>query len=77
MTDPKESALRVRPGRAATEPPQELLARVAKRRRSLSHQQYVDGILKGQRTILAQANVNHVFHMGFNGVPADRKLARG
>jgi len=55
LTDPKESALRVRPGRAATEPPQELLARVAKRRRSLSHQQYVDGILKGQRTILAQA----------------------
>jgi LAO/AO transport system kinase len=33
----------------------ELLARVTKRRRSLSHQQYVDGILRGERTVLAQA----------------------
>jgi LAO/AO transport system kinase len=32
-----------------------LLTRVASRRRSLSHQQYVDGILEGQRTILARA----------------------
>ena len=55
MADPKETALRVRPGRAATEPPPELIARVSNRRRSLSHQQYVDGILKGQRTVLAQA----------------------
>jgi LAO/AO transport system kinase len=55
LADPKESALRVRPGRAATEPPAELIARLSNRRRSLSHQQYVDGILKGQRTVLAQA----------------------
>lgn len=55
MADAKETALRVRPGRAATEPPPELIARVTNRRRSLSHQQYVDGILKGQRTVLAQA----------------------
>jgi LAO/AO transport system kinase len=32
-----------------------LLTRVASRRRSLSHRQYVDGILEGQRTILARA----------------------
>jgi LAO/AO transport system kinase len=32
-----------------------LLTRVASRRRSLSHQQYVDGILEGHRAILARA----------------------
>jgi LAO/AO transport system kinase len=51
----KESALRVRLGRAATEPPPDLIARISNRRRSLSRPQYVDGILKGRRTILAQA----------------------
>ncbi len=55
MADPKESALRVRPGCVATEPPRDLLTRVASRRRSLSHQQYVEGILEGDRTILARA----------------------
>jgi len=55
LADPKESALRVRPGRVASEPPRDLLTRVASRRRSLSHRQYVDGILEGQRTILARA----------------------
>jgi LAO/AO transport system kinase len=53
--DPKESALRLRSGRAATEPPQDLISQVSIRRRSLSHEEYVDGILKGQRAILARA----------------------
>lgn len=55
MAEPKDSALRVRPGRAAPQPPQDLIARFSNRRRSLSRQQYADGILRGQRTILAQA----------------------
>jgi LAO/AO transport system kinase len=57
LADPKEKegALRVRPGRVAPEPPHDLRARVSIRRRALSRQQYVDGILKGQRAILAQA----------------------
>ena len=37
------------------EPPQDLMMRVSSRRRSRSRQQYIDGILQGQRTILAQA----------------------
>ena len=55
MTDANESALRVSPGCVAPEPPQDLITRVANRRRSLSRQQYVDGILRGERAILAQA----------------------
>jgi LAO/AO transport system kinase len=50
--DAEESALRVRPGSTTPEPPP--IARAAKRR-SLSRQQYLDGILAGDRTILAQA----------------------
>jgi LAO/AO transport system kinase len=53
--DPEESALRERPGCVAPEPPQDLAARASSRRPSLSSQQYVDGILRGDRTILAQA----------------------
>ena len=55
MAQSEESALRVRPGHVATKPPRDLIARVASRRRSLSHQQYVAGILEGHRAILAQA----------------------
>ncbi len=55
MTEPEESALRVRPGCQTPEPPQELIARSSGRRRSLSRQQIVDGILCGNRAILAQA----------------------
>ena len=55
MTDEKESALRVNPGCAAQEPSPELLAQAASRRRSLSREQYVDGILRGDRSILARA----------------------
>jgi LAO/AO transport system kinase len=46
-------------GVAASEPPAELLSRVSAlasaRRRPLSREQYVDGILAGQRAILARA----------------------
>ncbi len=52
--DPEESALQVRPGCAAPEPPRASSARASRRRRSLP-EQYVDGILRGDRAILAQA----------------------
>jgi LAO/AO transport system kinase len=55
LADPIETALRLRPGGLAPEPPAELLASLSQRRRSLSRQQYVDGILHGQRTVLARA----------------------
>jgi LAO/AO transport system kinase len=53
--DPEESALRVRPGCRAPEPPRDLIARASNRHRSLSLEQYVDGILRGDCIILAQA----------------------
>ena len=55
MANPGESALRVRPGCVAPEPPPELIARASNRRRSLARQQIVDGILRGDRSVLAQA----------------------
>jgi LAO/AO transport system kinase len=55
MVDAKQSALRVRPGCVAPAPPPELSIRTSGRHRSRSPQQYVDGILRGDRTILAQA----------------------
>jgi LAO/AO transport system kinase len=55
LAEPEESALRVHPGQVATKPPRDLIARVASLRRSLSHEQYVEGILQGRRAILAQA----------------------
>jgi LAO/AO transport system kinase len=53
--DPKQSAMHVRPGCQAAEPPQDFAVRIASSRRSLSVGQYVDGILNGQRTMLARA----------------------
>jgi LAO/AO transport system kinase len=53
--DLKQSALRVLPGCLVPEPPRELSPRASGRHRSLLPQQYVDGILRGDRTILAQA----------------------
>src|SRR5271157_4959779 len=50
-----ESALRVRPGCITPEPPPELIARLSKRRRTLSRPQIIDGILHGNRAVLAQA----------------------
>lgn len=55
MEDPKESALHVRPGCVAPEPPQDMPTRTSSRHRTLSPEQYVDGILHGQRAILARA----------------------
>ena len=55
MPDKAESALRVRPGCATPEPPQGLAARTSARHRSHPPKHYVDGILSGHRTILAQA----------------------
>ena len=54
MADPDESALFVRPGCITPEAPKNLIARHS-RRRTLSHQQIVDGILRGDRAVLAQA----------------------
>jgi len=65
-----ESALRVRPGRVAAEPPKDLVAQIAKRRRSLSREQYVDGILRGDRSILAQG-----ITLIESSRPADQELA--
>src|SRR5271169_1980302 len=53
--DADESALRVVPGSARPEPPRELTTRAAGRRRHLAREQYLEGILGGNRTILAQA----------------------
>jgi len=51
--------MRERPGSAVTEPPSELLSRVSalatSRRRPLTRAAYLEGILAGQRTILARA----------------------
>jgi LAO/AO transport system kinase len=55
LADQKESALNVNPGIVPPEPPAELLARASKRRRPLSRQQFVEGILQGERRVLAQA----------------------
>jgi LAO/AO transport system kinase len=51
----KESALHVLPGCLPPEPPAEPLHRATDRRRLLSLGQYVEGILRSDRTILAQA----------------------
>ena len=55
MPNKAESALRVRPGCATPEPPQDLAARTSARHRPHPPKHYVDGILSGHRTILAQA----------------------
>jgi len=54
LADHSESALRIRSGCVTPEPPPDLLARLSKRR-SLSRKQIVDGILRGDRAVLAQA----------------------
>ena len=53
MVKPDESALRIRAGCVTPEPP-DLIARLSKRRRALSRQQIIEGILRGDRTVLAQ-----------------------
>jgi len=54
LTSENESALRVNSGCQAPEPP-ELTVRRGKARRPLAHRQYVDGIVGGNRVLLAQA----------------------
>ncbi len=54
MDRPKKSALTELPGVELPAPPADLLQRVRKRRR-LSKEQYVDGILHGDRVVLGQA----------------------
>ena len=70
MAKPDESALRIRPGCATPEPPRELITRLPNRRRSLSRQQIIDGILRGDRTVLAQART-----LIESSRAADRELA--
>ena len=53
--DENKSALRVGPGSIIPEPPSDLIARVSNRRQTFSRLQYVDGILQGQRAVLARA----------------------
>jgi LAO/AO transport system kinase len=55
LVDVNESAIHVLPGCSAPEAPSEPLHRATTRHRALSLQQYVDGILRGDRTILARA----------------------
>lgn len=59
MAEGFESAMRELSGCAVSGPPEELLSRVSllasSRRRPLSREQYVEGILAGQRAILARA----------------------
>ena len=55
MVDAKHSALHVRPGCRAPETPRESSVQARARQRTLLPQQYLDGILRGDRTILAQA----------------------
>jgi LAO/AO transport system kinase len=52
LAETDESVLRVSAGCAAAGEP---AARLTKRRRPLTRQQYVDGILSGERTVLARA----------------------
>jgi LAO/AO transport system kinase len=54
MKNAKDSAIHAGPGSAVQDPPPIERPRVSNRR-ALNYQQYMDGILSGQRTILAQA----------------------
>lgn len=53
MKDPAESALHVRAASPVPEPPP--IEAAWKRRKAISRQQYLDGILGGDRTVLARA----------------------
>jgi len=67
--DRGKGAFPVRPGRAASEAPQDLITQRS-RQRPLSRRQYIEGILSGSRTILAQA-----ITLVESSRPADRDLA--
>ncbi len=70
LVDAKHSALHVRPGCVAPETPRELSLRATARPRTLSRQQYLDGILRGDRAILARA-----ITLIESSLDADRQLA--
>jgi LAO/AO transport system kinase len=54
--DLKRSALSVQPGVAVPDPPRELIEQAARRRRRrLSREEYIAGVLGGDRTVLGQA----------------------
>lgn len=55
MVDTKQSAMRVRPGCVPPELPSPAGPPAGRRHRSLSPQQFVEGILNGDRTVLARA----------------------
>ena len=69
MIDANESALQVSPGCVPAEPP-DITARASTRRKSPSRAQYVDGILAGDRVMLAKA-----ITLIESSRPADRDLA--
>lgn len=68
--NPIESSLRVTPQSPQAEQPSGLVARASDRRRVLSAEQYVDGILEGRRAVLAQA-----ITLAESSRAADRELA--
>ena len=69
LIDAKETASVILPG-CAPPPDRERPTQVAKRKRSLSKTQFVDGILKGDRSMLA-----HAITLIESGRPVDRQLA--
>jgi LAO/AO transport system kinase len=69
LADSNESALHVSPGCQAPEPPRDSIARVSQRR-PLERSKYVEGILRSDRTTLAQA-----ITLIESSRPADRELA--
>ena len=72
MTEATESALHELPGCPVPEPPQKSIAHPSRRRRILSSKQYVEGILSGDRVLLAQA-----ITLIESTRPADREMAEG
>jgi LAO/AO transport system kinase len=69
LVDANESALQISPGCVPSRPP-ELTTRVSPRRKTLSRTQYVDGILAGDRALLAQA-----ITLIESSRPTDREMA--
>jgi LAO/AO transport system kinase len=69
LTDAKQSALQISPGCNTPEPPA-MTARASRRRKTPSRAQYVEGILAGDRAVLAQA-----ITLIESSRPADREMA--
>lgn len=73
MPHPNDSALSVQPGvdPPPALPPASILERLKNRRRRLHRQQYIDGVLAGDRAILGQA-----ITLIESALPADAELAQ-